>query len=417
MLTLDQFKELRKQGLSVQQIAAFEKGSTPEPPKAGDNTVSHADLLGTASRAVGPALAGAGKAVGRAAVNALPMIGAGVGGGMGLAGGGPLGAVAGAGLGSAGGEAWRQNINRATGGPAPATGDEAGLRMAGAAAEGAATEGVGRLAMAGAARVARPIMAKALRPAKGLVANFRNVVQDAIAQGARVGSIGGAPGSVGTAAVRRQASQNVAQILDGAARRGVMLDRRELAQPLIDATEARLRRPVTQAEELMLVRRVSQRAGQLLTSASSGIRRTAIQGDPVTYNELRRLARDEARSAVNNAALRLPPSAIPDLDHMIEQGARRALNNNVAGYQPAQEITARAMGVDQAVQAAELNQAPSNVALGAGGFHVGIGVPPEIASRISLMLSDPRIAPLLSNLLKTGAFGVHEAVDPGYQQP
>jgi len=328
---------------------------------------------------------------------------------------GPPGMIAGAALGGTGGEAWRQNLASMRG-QGPQTGDEALLRILGAGAEQAAYEGTGLGVAKGAAKlIAKPLMAKALRPAKELVANFRNVVADALKERVPVGGVGGVLGSEKATMLRKTATQTVKGILNVAADRGIMFDRYELAKPAIEAIETKLGRSLTELENAKIVRMVSQRAGSLLTQGTMGIRRAAIQANPVLANEIRRLAREEAKIAMKGRAMGLPPSAIPDLDAHIEQGAREALNRYVAGYQPAQAQAAQAIGLERAVKAAELRPTPSNVALGAGGFHVGLGVPPELASRIALLASDPAIAPLLTNLLRTAGLGARQAFEPGVQ--
>ena len=129
-------------------------------------------------------------AVGRAATEALPALGA---AGMVMA--GPEGwipAIGLAALGGGGGEASRQLINRATGGPAPATSTEAATDIGKEALFNAAAEGGGRAVASGVGALmpsAERMYQSALKP-RGSLDQVKAVVQTGLREGIPVSEQG-----------------------------------------------------------------------------------------------------------------------------------------------------------------------------------------------------------------------------------
>lgn len=254
----------------------------------------------------------------------------------------------------------------------------------------------------GAGMLAKSQMAKALRPAAGLVRDFPTVVGDALKQGAKVGSILGERGSVAADRIRQEATGHTMRLLRAATNRGQTIQMEEIARPVMETVERKLGRALTQSEGADIVSMVRQRSDELLNASIMGMakRRAGSAIKPLLADELRQAAARHAQATLRQEASGLPTTAIPDLDRLISKGTSRAVKM-LPGVAKARAAEQTAIGVSRAVRAAENRPIPAEVGLALGPLKAGIGLPPEIASRLALLangLNTPGLAQILAQL-------------------
>lgn len=346
----------------------------------------------------------------------LPAVGGAVGGlalglpgtvfGMGV--GGVPSAVAGAGLGGAGGAAAEDLIRRAVGLPASESSAEAALGVGRGAAEQVASELTGRGVGKAVGALAKPLMAKALRPAVGVVRNFPEVVALALKRKATINAWRGRGGIEAADKVRREATGHVVGLLRKATRRGAAIDIESVAEPVVKAVEKKAG-SLAPIERQQLLDMVQQRADQiLLQSVMGATQRSSKLMSPFMADELRFAANRLAKSTLAQEAAGLPTTAIPDMDRLIAKGAADAIKK-LPGLKAARAAQREAIGVSRAVRAAQERPAPADVAVGLGPIHAGFGLPPGAASRLALAadaFNNPAVGAILANMLRFPYAGV-----------
>lgn len=359
------------------------------------------------------------KQLARSQAKNLPAVGATLGGVLGLETG--PGAIGTAMMGAALGKAVEQSLSGPLGVEGPANLPEAYGQQASNAALYGAAEGLPGKVLApalksGGEAFGRAQMARALAPSKGLVKNFRTVVEDALRQGATVNRWMGKGGAEAADQVRRDATGKVVGLLRAATNKGTTFDIGHVAAPAVQAVEKKLGRPLDPTETIDLVKTVQDRSDELLLKSVLGVGEKRFQAPvtPMVADELRKAAARQAKGSLMAEASGLPTTAIPDLDRMIAQGASNAVKT-IPGVRAARAVEKKAIGVSRAVFESEIKPYSAGIGVGVGPVKAGVTIPPGLASRLALAswaLGNPMLAPLATNILRTGV-GAAQAVMPG----
>jgi hypothetical protein len=312
--------------------------------------------------------------------------------------------------GAALGKAIEQSLSGPLGVEGPSGLPEAYAQQAGSAALYGAAEGIPGQVLAPALKAggqafARSQMARALAPSKALVKNFRTVVEDALRQGASVNRWFGKGGAEAADQVRRDATGKVVGLLRAATSRGETIDIGQVSAPVVQAVEKKLGRPLDTTEMIDLVKTVQDRSDELLLRSVMGVsQRSSKLMNPLAADELRKAAARQASASLKAEASGLPTTAIPDMDRLIAKGAGSAVKT-LRGVRAARAIEKKAIGVSRAVFESEVKPYSAGIGVGVGPVKAGVTIPPGLASRLALAswaLGNPMIAPLATNILRTG---------------
>lgn len=309
-LTREQFDELHRQGLSPEQIAAFERGERPEDKVAEPGGVDWR----------------------RRVLAALPSIGGGVGGALGGAAGaaaGGIGAVpgalVGAGVGGAGGKALEMaglQMMGLEGGPK--TLGEASGRIGAEGLMQAGMEAGGGLLAKGVERSARPLMERALRigplgagkvTPRMLRERATTAIQHRIPVGGR-----DVLGSEKAIAAAQVSGKELNRLLDQAEKAGAKILPDDIAEPLIALYDDITHQPLSAGDKKSIMQMTKQflkeHPGPMTPKAVKLLKQRAQQlALPIIKNRQVRPgtnARDAIEGRFNDA---------------IATGARRALEN------------------------------------------------------------------------------------------
>lgn len=328
------------------------------------------------------------------AVDALPMIGGAVGGLLGTAG-GLAGAVGLAALGGAGGEAWRQNINRLRGKSAPSSATEAAKDIAIEGGMQGATEVAGGLIGKGLQRGGKAIYRGLLKPSKAVRDGFGGdaVVKTLIDEGATISGKGLDKITGKLSASRAQALKMV----EDAGPTSTMVDPKEIIAEFAPVVKTLKRRIAAgQPSELAevgaqgkrLIKAIKTGAGMDARGAQAA-KEAAQDAASGAYKAMSRGAKEQlgAQDLLNEATAR---------------GFKKAVEQRVPGVGAQNANTQRLLGATRALEDAT-ERGSNNLAIGGARDLIAAGVggsvagPPGVAAGVLTRLaSSPRAGSALA---------------------
>ncbi len=299
------------------------------------------------------------------AVDALPMVGGSIGGLLGLVG-GPAGAVGGAVLGGAGGEAWKQNINRLRGKKSPTSAGEAAKDIAVSGGVQGASEAAGGFIGKGLSKGGQAIYRGLLKPSRAVQAGFGgdDVVRSLMDEGVTISEKGAAK-MAGRVGESRAAALGMVK---KAAPTSSMVDPKEIIEEFAPVVATlRKRAAVGQADELG---KVGQRGKRLIRTLNGG------RGiDAAGAQELKEAAQEAASGAYRmmerGGAKQLGADDL--LDEATARGFRKAVEKRVPEVAAQNQRTQRLLGGSRAVDEA-VERSRNNLAVGGARDLIAAGV-------------------------------------------
>lgn len=292
-----------------------------------------------------------------------------VGGALGAPG-GPVGvaagAIAGATVGGAAGEAARQGLSGAP------------LSAGGIASQGAqqgAYEAIGGAIGAGAGRLAKPVMRRALGVGKTLLRDFPNAVETTIAKGIPVTS-GGVAKAVG---LRRESSEALQSLLREAEATGVTFRAEDLVR---NANELLASKVLPTADKARIAKQVdaflAQHGGADLS--------------PTLVKQLKQFYQTRAKSIYRGSKTGVPTLAQQNralFSGNVATGAKQALET-IPGVAQREATTQSLIGAEKAVSDAFMRPAPQLSLMHPRTWPVvGTLGSPAVTSHAALMLASP----------------------------
>ena len=329
------------------------------------------------------------------AVDALPLVGGSLGGILGVAG-GPLGMAGGAALGGAGGEAWKQNINRLRGKSAPGSAGEAAKDIAIAGGTQAATEAVGGAVGRGLVKGGERVYRGLLKPSVAVRRGFGgdDVVRTLMDEGVTISEKGLDKASGALGASRAAALKMV----DDAAPTSTLVQPNEIIREFRPVIETlRKRAAIGQTDELG---KVGERGRRLVRSLNAG-----AGVDAKGAQALKETAQDAAsgayRAVERGGAKQLGADDL--LDEATARGFRKAVEQRVPGVATQNQRTQRLLGANRALEDA-LERGRNNLAVGGARDLIAAGVGGSVAGPAGVS------AGLLTRLLASPRAGSAAAI-------
>jgi len=319
------------------------------------------------------------------AVDSLPLVGGSVGGLLGMAG-GPVGAAGGAALGGAGGEAWKQNINRMRGKKAPGSMGEAATDIGVSGAVQGASEAAGGLIGKGLVKGGEKVYRGLLKPSKGLRDSFGgdDMVRTLLDEGVTISRKGGEK----VESLLGESRGKAMRMVRSAPPSSPVQPKEIMGQFAPVVKTLRDRADVGQANELG---KVGARGKALTRTLSRGV-------DTVRAQELK----ETAQSAASGAYRQLERGGAKQLggddllDEATARGFRQAVEKRVPGVAAQNQRTQKLLGGHRAVEDA-IERSSNNNAVGGMRDLIAAGVGSSVAGPagasvglLSRLLTSPR---------------------------